>query len=114
MYGTGWMAGGGKPGGPYPPQQQWGGGYAPQQQYGMQPQYGPPKYGGQENQYPYGQENQYQYGAQQGSVNPQYTGTTFQPSDGYYGGHNEGVQLQSPPNTYQQVYSPPAGPPPGK
>jgi Chitin synthesis regulation, resistance to Congo red len=45
---------------------------------------------------------------------PVYTGTTFNPNDGYYGGHQQGVQY--PQNTYQrdQVYEPPAGPPPGK
>lgn len=101
MYGTGWMASPGKHGGQYPPpQQQW---YGPAQQ--QQPQYGPPQYDGQTGQYQYGMTPQ---------QNPQYTGTTFQTSDGYYGGHNEGVQLQSPPNTYQSVYAPPAGPPPGK
>jgi hypothetical protein len=49
------------------------------------------------------------YGQQQ----PQYTGTTFNPVDGYYGAAGP----QSPPNTYQRegVYPPPPAPPaPGK
>lgn len=51
--------------------------------------------------------------------NPQYTGQTFNPADGYYGGHTEGVQ--APQNSYypparggENVYQPPPGPPPGK
>lgn len=44
---------------------------------------------------------------------PQYTGNTFNSNEGYYGGHQNGVQY--PQNTYQrEVYTPPAGPPPGK
>ncbi|KAG5753123.1 hypothetical protein H9Q72_002909 [Fusarium xylarioides] len=52
------------------------------------------------------------YGQQQ---QPQYTGTTFNTNDGYYGqGQYSGVQ--QPQGTYQRegAYSPPAGPPPGK
>lgn len=51
------------------------------------------------------------YGQQQ---QPQYTGTTFNPNDGYYGNQQSGVQ--PPQGTYQreEVYSPPQGPPPGK
>ncbi|KAF6817688.1 hypothetical protein CMUS01_04656 [Colletotrichum musicola] len=103
-YGTGWLSNNQK----YHPQQ---GTYAYNQQYNGQ-QAG---YAG------YGQQGGYQnpppaYGQQQ----PQYTGTTFNPNDGYYGGHNgghnEGIQLQQPQNAYQRdgTYSPPAGPPPGK
>lgn len=42
--------------------------------------------------------------------NPQYTGNSFNPHDGYYG-QNSGVQ--SPPASYQpeNVYPPPPGPP---
>jgi hypothetical protein len=45
---------------------------------------------------------------------PEYTGTSFNPGDGYYGAQQQGVQY--PPTTYQrdQVYEPPAGPPPKK
>lgn len=57
---------------------------------------------------------QYQY------QQPHYTGQTFNSNDGYYGGHNEGIA--QPQNTYypqrgmggENVYEPPAGPPPGK
>ena len=50
------------------------------------------------------------YGAQQ--QQPQYTGSTFNPNEGYYG-QQSGVQ--SPPHAYQRdAYPPPAGPPPGK
>ncbi|ELQ35761.1 hypothetical protein OOU_Y34scaffold00690g3 [Pyricularia oryzae Y34] len=55
---------------------------------------------------------------------PQYTGTAFNPNDGYYGGQQSGVQ--PPANTYVPPqnnatpaaggdnYAPPPGPPPGK
>ena len=58
-------------------------------------QYAPPAYGQQQQQ-------------------PQYTGTTFNQNDGYYGNQNSGVQ--PPMGTYQRddVYAPPSGPPPGK
>lgn len=52
------------------------------------------------------------YGQQQ---QPQYTGTTFNPNDGYYG--NQGGYPQQPGNTYQRdagAFEPPPGPPPGK
>ncbi|MCJ1457862.1 hypothetical protein MMC28_008231 [Mycoblastus sanguinarius] len=37
-------------------------------------------------------------------------------NQGYFGGQQQGVELQQPENTYQPVYNyaPPAGPPPGK
>lgn len=74
--------------------------------YNQQQQNGYNSYGGQHNPPP-------AYGQQQ----PQYTGTTFNQNDGYYGagGYNTGVQ--PPAGTYQRdadVYSPPVGPPPGK
>lgn len=115
MYGTGWMA-----------NNQWGAnnghvnynqqqGYNPQPQYGYgQQQYGQQQYG----QQGYGQEGYGQppaYGQQ-----PQHTGQTFNPNDGYYGGHNEGIQLQQPQSAYaprggaDDSFSPPPGPPPGK
>ncbi|KAJ4268197.1 hypothetical protein NW762_002259 [Fusarium torreyae] len=52
------------------------------------------------------------YGQQQ---QPQYTGTTFNSNDGYYG-QNQYAGVQAPQGTYQRdgTYSPPAGPPPGK
>lgn len=109
MYGTGWMAPAGKYGGP-------GGGQEMnnfQQGYPQQG-YGGPGYG-QQGSYPppppaYGQ------------AQPQYTGTTFNPNDGYYGDaaqHHQQQQqhgVQQPPSTYQReaAYSPPPGPPPGK
>lgn len=50
---------------------------------------------------------------------PQHTGTTFNPNDGYYGDQSQHPQqygVQQPPNAYQResVYAPPPGPPPGK
>lgn len=79
------------------------GGYAPP----------PPQYSATQMQnYPTGQQQQ-----------PQYTGQTFNSNEGYYGGHNEGVAPQPPQNSYypqqrgvggENVYEPPAGPPPGK
>ncbi|KAH8905403.1 hypothetical protein BR93DRAFT_939381 [Coniochaeta sp. PMI_546] len=93
-YGTGWMA-------PAPKYSPNSGGYVPP----------PPQYTStpMQNYPPPGQQQQ-----------PQYTGQTFNSNDGYYGGHNEGVA--PPPNTYypqrgvggENVYEPPAGPPPGK
>ncbi|GAB0136241.1 hypothetical protein EsDP_00004552 [Epichloe bromicola] len=96
MYGTGWMAPGGK-------------------QHDQQ----------QMNSYQQGNYNATYgqgYNAQQGGYNappaygqqPQNTGTTFNPNDGYYGQQQSGVQ--PPQNTYQREanYAPPAGPPPGK
>jgi hypothetical protein len=92
-YGTGWMA----PAPKYGPNN---GAYVPP----------PPQYSATPMQnYPQGQTQQ-----------PQYTGQTFNSNEGYYGGHNEGVA--PPPNTYypqrgfggENVYEPPAGPPPGK
>ncbi|TDZ23752.1 Protein RCR2 [Colletotrichum orbiculare MAFF 240422] len=97
FYGTGWMTNNQK----FHTQQQ--GTYAHNQQYNGQ-QGG---YSGYQNPPPaYGQQQQ----------TPQYTGTTFNPNDGYYGGHNEGIHLQQPQNAYARdnTYSPPAGPPPGK
>lgn len=46
---------------------------------------------------------------------PQYTGTTFNPNDGYYGTAATGG-VQPPQGTYQrgEDYAPPQGPPPGK
>ncbi|KAB5563481.1 hypothetical protein GE09DRAFT_785437 [Coniochaeta sp. 2T2.1] len=96
-YGTGWMAPANKfgPGNnnnyvPPPPQ------YTPQYNMGNYP--------------PQGQQQQ-----------PQYTGQTFNSNEGYYG-QQEGVA--APPQAYygqqqrgvggENVYSPPAGPPPGK
>jgi len=95
-YGTGWMAPASKFGnnqGHYAP---------PPPQYSATPM----------NNYP-----QNNYPQQQ----PQHTGQTFNSNEGYYGGHNEGVA--PPPNSYyppqrnmggDNVYAPPAGPPPGK
>lgn len=105
-YGTGWMAAGSKYGGhqnnahtgynmnnyqPTYPQHNAPGGYQNHNQGWSNP---PPAYGQQQ---------------------PQYTGSTFNPNDGYYGnGQTSGVQ--QPPTTYQRdgAFSPPPGPPPGK
>ncbi|KAI1397419.1 chitin synthesis regulation, resistance to congo red-domain-containing protein [Hypoxylon fuscum] len=86
MYGTGWMAG--NQGNAY---------YNNPQGYSNNP---PPA-----------------YGAPQGQSYPmqnQYTGTTFNPNDGYYGQH-EGV-VQPPKNAYNNKndYAPPEGPPPNR
>jgi hypothetical protein len=86
MYGTGWMANG-KNGGGNPPQ-----GYN-NEMYPQNGYQGPPAYG----------------------QTPQYTGTTFNPNDGYYGNQQGGPQY--PQNAYQppeNVYSPSPGPPPAK
>lgn len=97
FYGTGWV--GNTPAGhgaaTYNPQ------YQNQQQQ--------PQYGNETQQAPaYGQ-NEGLYG--QNQANP---GS----NQGYYGGQQTGAtELQQPPNAYRgddQVYSPPAGPPPGK
>jgi len=103
VYGTGWMAPQGKFGNQHqmnnygqqnhPPP---GGDFQQQQSYGGYPPAPPPP--------AYGQQQQ-----------PQYTGTTFNTADGYYGaGHQTGVQ--PPQGTYQRDgdYAPPQGPPPGK
>jgi len=92
MYGTGWMA----------PQNNNQHGYNNTGNYNQQ-----------QSGYNYGNQNAPPvYGQQQ--QQPQYTGTTFNPNDGYYGQQNSGVQ--PPQGTYQRndVYSPPVGPPPGK
>ena len=100
MYGTGWLASGPKfghsnnhemhnyPQYPQADYNQQAGGYG---NYNPPPAYGP---------------------AQQ---QQQYTGTTFNPNDGYYGApQNSGVQ--PPQNVYQRddPYPPPPGPPPTK
>ncbi|OAA74021.1 Chitin synthesis regulation, Congo red resistance, RCR protein [Cordyceps fumosorosea ARSEF 2679] len=103
IYGTGWMGGNNNN------QNTYNQGY-PQQSY---PQQGYPQQGG----YDYNQQQGYQppnYNSQQ----PQNTGTTFSPNDGYYGNqqqHQYGAP-QQPPNTYQPEggYAPPPGPPPTK
>ncbi|PNY24735.1 Uncharacterized protein TCAP_05339 [Tolypocladium capitatum] len=119
LYGTGWMAPGSKAGGQgghamnnyqsgYNPQgydQQGGYNQAYNQQQPQQP------YGGFANPPPaYGQQQQH----------PQYTGTTFNPNDGYYGDQSHQQQqqygVQPPQSAYQRdgQYNPPTGPPPGK
>lgn len=90
MYGTGWMAPG-KFAGQHPQQQQqWGGGGAP-------PAPPPPPYGG------YGQQHQ-----QAGYNN---AASPYGQQREYY---SQADGVQQPQSTYQPVYSPPAGPPPGK
>ncbi|KEY70665.1 hypothetical protein S7711_02265 [Stachybotrys chartarum IBT 7711] len=100
FYGTGWMAAGRKYGG-----NNHNNGYNMNSYQPTYPQYNAPNNTqGWSNPPP-------AYGQQQ----PQYTGSTFSPSDGYYGnGQTNGVQ--PPPTTYQRdgAFSPPPGPPPGK
>lgn len=103
MYGTGWMAPGGNANQTYPMTGNYNnnqpggynqggynqGGYNQQQQYGNYQ--APPTYGQPQTQ--------------------QYTGSTFNPNDGYYG------QPQQPQNTYNREagdFAPPTGPPPAK
>ncbi|KAL8738745.1 MAG: hypothetical protein Q9181_000500 [Wetmoreana brouardii] len=100
--GTGW-AGGQTPAG-----------HAPAQYSGAQPYYG----GNQYNNQPAGQPA-YSPPPHQG-YNHGYYGNN-NTNQGYFGGQQQsGVELQQPNNSYQpprggdQVYSPPAGPPPGK
>ncbi|KAJ3474333.1 hypothetical protein NLG97_g9892 [Lecanicillium saksenae] len=108
MYGTGWMGG-----------NKWGGNNANQmntydnQQPYPQQQYPPPQQGGFDPQYNQGAYQQPNYGQPQ---QPQNTGTTFNPNDGYYGNQQQYGAPQHPPNTYQPEggYAPPSGPPPGK
>lgn len=96
--GTGWAAG--RP----PP------GHAPAQYASNQPYYG----GGQHNNQQQPQAPPYENPSNQGY----YGGNNGNP--GYFGGQQNGVELQQPQSTYQRggadntVYSPPAGPPPGK
>jgi len=90
-YGTGWALGK-TPYGHNGPQ--YNGGYQGQQTYGTQP-YAPPYNPPVEN---------------------QYTGNTFDQNQGYYGGQQTGIELQSPAPAYTQgsSYAPPQGPPPNK
>ena len=105
--GTGWA------GGRVPP------GHAPAQYTGA------PYYAN--NQYPQGQNQAappYSPSNNQGGAAGYYGNTpgygNNQGGQGYFGGQQNGVELQQPNSTYQQqrggdpVYSPPAGPPPGK
>ena len=92
--GTGWAAGRTPPG------------HAPAQYTGAQPYYGnnnaavPPVYSPPAN---------------QGYYNQGYNNS---PNQGYFGGQQQGVELQQPENAYarggEQVYSSPPGAPPGK
>jgi hypothetical protein len=96
-YGTGWLATGNK--------------WAPNQNnpnaYNMN-SYNNGNQHQQQSGYGYSSNPPPAYGQQQ----PQYTGSTFNPNDGYYG-HQSGVQ--SPPAAYgNNDYAPPTGPPPGK
>jgi len=97
VYGTGWMA--------------------PQGKFGNNPQ----------NTYPMNDGHESGYGAAPGgslpnpppaygAQAPQYTGTTQNPSDGYYGNQQYNNGLQQPPNSYQpdNMYPPPPGAPPPK
>ncbi|CAG9971039.1 unnamed protein product [Clonostachys byssicola] len=93
-YGTGWMAPVGKYGGPdgqnnsYPMHdyQNHQNGY-----YSNGPVHNPPP----------------AYGTQA----PQYTGTTFNPNDGYYGNQQYNGNVQQPQNTYHPDHTYPAPPP---
>ncbi|CAM1506616.1 Fc.00g062570.m01.CDS01 [Cosmosporella sp. VM-42] len=86
---------------------------------GVKPMYGTGWIGGKFNGPPQNNHQMYNYGGQNpppayGQQQPQYTGTTFNPNDGYYG--NQQTNVQPPIGTYQRddVYAPPSGPPPGK
>ncbi|EGX93933.1 hypothetical protein CCM_02204 [Cordyceps militaris CM01] len=108
MYGTGWMGG-----------NKWGGNNNnnaqntyPQQTYPQQ------DYNQNQGGYNYNQQQQgYQAPPNYGnnSQQPQNTGTTMNPNDGYYGNQQYGGP-QQPQNTYQPAggYAPPPGPPPTK
>ncbi|EOO02491.1 hypothetical protein UCRPA7_2058 [Phaeoacremonium minimum UCRPA7] len=85
---------------------------------GLQPRYGTGWMGGPPAYTPgnYNQPPPPQYQQQQ----PQYTGNTFNSNEGYYGTHNEGINLQQPQQSYyprsgdDSGYAPPPGPPPSK
>lgn len=104
-YGTGWMA----PGGWQHNQQ----GHPPQPQYNN---------GGWFGGYGAGHKNNNQPPPPQYTPGPaQYnnTGQTFTSNEGYYGHHQNDVPLQQPAGSYypragENVYEPPAGPPPAK
>ncbi|KAG6040687.1 hypothetical protein E4U41_007418 [Claviceps citrina] len=102
MYGTGWLAPGGK--------------------HNNQHQMDNYQQGNYNQAYP--QQYDQGYAANQGGYNnapPAYgqqaqnTGTTFNPNDGYYGQQQQNG-VQPPQSAYQRDanYAPPAGPPPGK
>lgn len=104
MYGTGWMAPGGKVDNHQMNNYQqpaYNQGYPPNE-YNNQPQQ------------PYNQGAAYYTTPPPYPQQQQSTGTTFNPNDGYYGNQQYGVQ--QPPNAYQRDggYAPPAGAPPGK
>lgn len=101
IYGTGWMT------------------------PGQQPQYGNGWFGhGQQakNNVPPQQPLQQQPPPPQYTPRPmdsQYTGQTYDTNEGYYGHHNNDIPLQQPTSAYyprggDNVYEPPAGPPPTK
>ena len=113
-YGTGWMAPNGKfnngGGQNYPMNGQQAGYYNNNTTGGY--------YGGNNPEYGGGGGATYNpppaYGAH--AQEPQYTGTTMSPNDGYFGNAQYNSGLQSPPNAYQRdnVYPPPPAPPGGK
>lgn len=112
LYGTGWMAPAGKQGEHNVQEMHnYQQGYNPQSY--QQGYYGQSSYNGYPNPPPaYGQQQQQQ---------PQHTGQTFTPSEGYYGDSpqpqpQQQYGVQPPPSSYQPdaTYSPPAGPPPAK
>lgn len=124
LYGTGWMAPGGKTGGQGAEMNNYQSGYNPQgynpQGYDQQGVYNQGYDQQQQQQQPHGgfTNPPPAYGQQQ--QHPQYTGTTFNPNDGYYGGDQSQQQqqygVQPPQNAYQRdmQYNAPVGPPPGK
>ncbi|KAL8873271.1 MAG: hypothetical protein Q9174_001240 [Haloplaca sp. 1 TL-2023] len=83
--------------------------------------HGPAQYTGAQPHYNSGPIGQPGYGPpNQGGLNQGYYGNN-NPNQGYFGGGQQtGVELQTPNQSYQpqrggdQVYNPPAGPPPGK
>lgn len=109
-YGTGWMMPGGQYNAGGQQQPQYGGGWFGHNKFNnnQQPQYQQPP--------------PPQYTPAQGEVPNQYTGQTFNSNEGYYGQHNthnNDIPLQQPTSSYyprggDNVYEPPAGPPPAK
>lgn len=88
----------------------------------LAPQHGPVQYYSnnqtEQTQQPYG--NNAGYYAGNNAAAPPYNQYGGGQNADYYGGQQTGIELQQPGNTYQpqtggaNVYSPPAGPPPGK
>ncbi|KAG5978749.1 hypothetical protein E4U55_006004 [Claviceps digitariae] len=105
MYGTGWLAPGGKNNNQHQMNSYQQGNYNQTQAYPQQYEQGyAAQQGGYYNSPPaYGQQ-------------AQNTGNTFNPNDGYYGQQQQQSGVQPPQSAFQRDtnYAPPAGPPPNK